>query len=143
MQAIQQILGKATLPSFEALQLHLVWAGDYALSALSDETLGLDFIWPNSLPPDASLPDEVTLVARDAAAHANLDLIPMCSAVRPMHYEKLLTPKQHELIIVKLTSCFEDFALHLTDRNHCLALKPKADQWAAARQVLQLSLIHI
>ena len=137
LKAIQQILGKATPYSFEALQLHLVWAGDYALSALSDEALSLDFIWPNSLPPDACLPDEATLVARDAASHANRDRIPNGLTVRPMHYEELLTPKQHESIIVKLTSCFEDSALHLTDRNQWLALKPKPEQWAAARQVIQ------
>ena len=119
------------------MQLHLVWAGDYALSALSDETLGLDFIWPKSLPPAACPPDEATLVARDAAAHAKRDLIPKGVTVRPMHYEELLTPKQHELTIVKLTSCFEDSALHLTDRNQWLALKPKPEQWAAARQVIQ------
>ena len=137
LKAIQQILGKATPSSFEALQLHLVWAGDYALSALSDEALSLDFIWPNSLPPSASLPDEATLVARDAASHATRDRIPNSLTVKPMHYEELLTPKQHESIIVKLTSCFEDSALHLTDRNQWLALKPKPEQWAAARQVIQ------
>ena len=73
------------------MQLHLVWAGDYALSALSDEALGLDFIWPQSLPPDACLPDEATVVARDAASHANRDRIPNGVTVRPMHYEELLT----------------------------------------------------
>ena len=74
------------------MQLHLVWAGDYALSALSDEALGLDFIWPHSLPPDACLPDEATLVARDAAAHANRDRIPNGVTVVTMLYDELLTP---------------------------------------------------
>ena len=137
LKAIQQILGKATPSSFEALQLHLVWVGDYVLSALSDEALSLDFIWPNSLPPSACLPDEATLVARDAAAHAHRDRMPKDLTVKPMLYEELLTAKQHEAIIVKLTSCFEDSALHLTDRNQWLALKPKPEQWAAARQVIQ------
>ena len=137
MQAIQQSLGKAAQVSFEALQLHLVWAGDYALSALSDEALGLDFIWPHSLPPAACLPDEATLVARDAAAHANRDRIPNGVTVKPMLYEELLTPKQHELTIVKVTTCFEDSALHLTDRRLWLQLKPKPEQWASTRQVIQ------
>ena len=57
------------------MQLHLVWAGDYARSALSDECLGLDFIWPGNMPPQESLADEATLVARDAASHAHRGLI--------------------------------------------------------------------
>ena len=137
LKAIQQVLGKATPASYEALQLHLVWAGDYALSALSDEALSLDFIWPSSLPPEQSLPDEATLVARDAAANAKQDRIPKGVTVRPMLYEELLTPKQHQLIIIKVTSCFEDSALHLTDRNQWLALKPKTDTWQGAREVIQ------
>ena len=137
LKAVQQVLGRATPESFEALQLHLVWAGDYAISALSDDALGLDFIWPKSFPPAACLPDEATLVARDASSQANRDRVPNGVTVKPMFYEELLTPKQHELIVLKLLSCFEDSALHLTDRNQWLALKPKPEQWAAARQVIQ------
>ena len=54
-----------------------------------------------------------------------------------MHYEEHLTPKQQEITIVKLTSCIEDSALHLTDRNQWLAKKPKPEQWAATRQGIQ------
>ncbi len=137
LKAIQQILGKGTPKSFDTLQLHLVWAGDYALSALSDECLGLDYIWPGSLPPEGALADEATLVARDAASQSHRDLITKGVKVKPMLYEELLSPKQHEQILEKITSCFEDSALHLSDRNQWLALKPKAEQWIGARQVIQ------
>ena len=55
LKAVQQILGKATPKSWETLQLHLVWSGDYALSALSDECLGLGYIWPGCMPPQELL----------------------------------------------------------------------------------------
>ena len=48
--------------------MHLVWAGDYAMSALSDDVLGSSFIWPNSLPLEQALVDQATLIARYAAA---------------------------------------------------------------------------
>ena len=54
--------------------MHLVWAGDCAVSALSDDVLGSSFIWPNSLPPEQALADQATLIARDAAAHSHRDL---------------------------------------------------------------------
>ena len=137
LSAIRKILSFATPKSYETLQLHLVWAGDYAVSALSDDCLAMDYIWPNSLMPDQALADEVALVARDAASKSHRDLISKGVTVKPMVYEELLTQKQHEQIVEKLCSCFEDSALHLTDRNQWLALKPKAEQWLAARQVIQ------
>ena len=54
-----------------------------------------------------------------------------------MLYEEQLTPKQHEQVVDKICSCFEDSALHLTDRKQWIALKPKAEQWMGARQVIQ------
>ena len=137
LRAIRQVLSKATPKSYDSLQLHLVWSGDYALSALSDDCLGLDYIWPGSMPPEESLADEATLVARDAASQSHRDLITKGVTVKAMLYEELLTPKQHEQVVDKITSCFEDSALHLTDRNQWLALKPKAQQWTGARQVIQ------
>ena len=89
------------------------------------------------MPPEESLADEATLVARDAASQSHRDLITKGVTVKAMLYEELLTPKQHEQVVDKITSCFEDSALHLTDRNQWLALKPKAQQWTGARQVIQ------
>ena len=56
LQAIRKVLSLATPKSYETLQLHLVWAGDYAFSALCDECLGMDHIWPKSLPPEGGSP---------------------------------------------------------------------------------------
>ena len=84
LQALRKVLSLATPKSYETLQLHRVWAGDYALSALSDECLGLDYIWQNSLPPQQALPDEVTLVARDAASQSHRDLITKGVVMKPM-----------------------------------------------------------
>ena len=54
-----------------------------------------------------------------------------------MMYEELLTASQHEQIIEKVCTCFEDEALHLTDRHQCLALNHKEQQWVGARQNIQ------
>ena len=52
--------------------MHLVWDGDYVVSALSVDMLGSSFIWPNVLPPDGVIVDEATTIARDAVAQSNL-----------------------------------------------------------------------
>ena len=69
-QAISTVLNFSTPKSYKTLQMHLVWAGDYATSALSDEILSSSFIWPNSSPPEQTLADEATLIARDGAAQS-------------------------------------------------------------------------
>ena len=99
LQAISNVLSYATSKSYDTLQMHLVWAGDYATSALSDDVLGSAFIWPNSLPHDQALVDKATLIARDAAAHSHRDLITKGVTVKPMMYEELLKASQHEQLI--------------------------------------------
>ena len=64
--------------------MHLVWAGDYAMSALSDDVLGSSFIWPNSFPTEQALDDQATLTARDAAAHSHRNMITKGVTVNPM-----------------------------------------------------------
>ena len=54
-----------------------------------------------------------------------------------MQYEELLTTKQHEKVLDKICSNFEDSALRQADRNQWAAAKPKMEQWLAARQVIQ------
>ena len=137
IRAITKILSGCTPKSYEAMQIHLVWAGDYTQSALSDDCLGQEFIWPNSLLPDQAQVDSATLVARDAAAQSHRDLITRGMTVKPMHYDELLTPKQHEQTLDKIIAIFEDSALHHADRNQWQLAKPKSEQWLAARQVIQ------
>ena len=81
--------------------------------------------------------DEVTLIARDAAAQSHRDLITKGVAVKPMVYDALLTPSQHEQIVDKVCACFEDSALHLLDRNQWQQLRPKPEDWKAARKIIQ------
>ena len=50
---------------------------------------------------------------------------------------ELLTASKHEQLIEKVCACFEDEALHLTDRHQWLALKPQEQQWISARQIIQ------
>ena len=69
LQAISKILSFATDESYTRLQQHLVLAGDYQFSCLSDESLGVDFIWPNSVMPQQDLPEEASPVACDAVEH--------------------------------------------------------------------------
>ena len=112
LQAISNVLSYSTSKSYDTLQMHLVWAGDYAMSALSDDVLGSSFIWPNSLPPEQALADQAALIARDAAAHSHRDLITKGVTVKPMMYEELRTASQHEQLIDSVCTCFEDEVLH-------------------------------
>jgi hypothetical protein len=84
-----------------------------------------------------TLVDEATLIARDAAAQSHRELITKGVTVKPMMYEELLSASQHEQLLKKVCICFEDEALHLTDRHQWQALKPKELQWIGARQIIQ------
>jgi hypothetical protein len=99
--------------------------------------LSSSFLWINSLLPEQAGADEATLIARDAAAQSHRGLNTKGVAVKPMMYEALLTASQHQQIIEKVCTRFEDEALHLTDRHQWLALKPKEQQWIGARQIIQ------
>ena len=87
--------------------------------------LSSSFLWPNSLRPEQAGADEATLIARDAVAQSHWDSITKGVTVKPMMYEELLAASQHEQIIEKVCTCFEDEALHLIDRHQWPALKPK------------------
>lgn len=137
LAAITNLLGRCTKKSYKSMTIHLVWAGDYTYSALSDHALNLNFIFPETLPPTEIIPDEATRIARDVAAGSNKDLVPPGATVRPMKYEEILTDAQHEQVIEKVLTCYEDEVLHLTDRNEWLKRMPKDESWLAARQIIQ------
>ena len=94
-----------------------MWVGDYAFSALGDDILGLNWIWPNSLSDQDGSPAEGDLAARDVAARANQDLTPPGATVKPMAYDVLLTADEHEKVLAKAFAIYEDAALHQSDRN--------------------------
>ena len=137
LTAITNVLSHCTAKSYKALEMHLVWVGDYAISACSDDTLGCNWIWPGSLPDPDACPDEAQLVARDAASRAHQELMAQGVSVKPMKYEELLTPTQHEMVFEKAFHCYEDEALHLTDRHQWKSLIPKPETWSAYRSIIQ------
>ena len=115
LTAITNVLTRCTDVSFHYMQMHLVWVGDYTLSALSDAIMVLPWLWKGSIADATSQPDDVVLLARDVAARANENLISHGVTVKPMKYEELLTAEQHEMIFQKAFHCYEDEALHLED----------------------------
>ena len=124
-KTISNVLSYSTPKSYDALHMHLVWAGDYSMNALSDDMLGSSFLWPNSLPPEQALADQATLIACDVASQSHRDIITKGLTVKPMMYEELLRASQHKQLIEKVCACFQYEALHLTDRHQRLALNPK------------------
>ena len=137
LTAITNVLTRCTDVSFHYMQMHLVWVGDYTLSALSDAIMVLPWLWKGSIADATSQPDDVVLLARDVAARANENLISHGVTVKPMKYEELLTVEQHEMIFQKAFHCYEDEALHLDDRNAWKRLIPNVEQWRTYRNVIQ------
>eukprot|EP00974_Lingulodinium_polyedra_P057690 5553943-Lingulodinium_polyedra.AAC.1 len=54
-----------------------------------------------------------------------------------MKYEELLTAAQHEMMMQKAFHCYEDEALHLSDRHAWKNPIPSVEQWRAYRLVIQ------
>ncbi len=88
LTAIRMILESATPESFQVMQMHLVWAGDYLSSAFSDQVFALPWLWPNSIAPEDARPGEAALLARDAGARVSQELIPSKFVSTPMRYEE-------------------------------------------------------
>ena len=93
--AISNVLSNCSEASYKFFEEHLVWVGDWSLSAITDETLSLPWIWKGSLPDADSQPDDLALLARDVAARTNENLIAQGVTVKPMKYDELLTEDQH------------------------------------------------
>ena len=129
LNAITNMLSRGTEEAFTKMQMHLVWAGDWTTSALTDEILGEAWFWPNSIPDSDLVPDEAALNARYGAAQANRGLIQHGSTTMPMHYESLLTAQQHELMLQQAFTCDEDEALHQINRIEWKRLVPSLEQW--------------
>ena len=60
LNAIATMLSRGTEEAFKKMQMHLVWAGDWTTSALTDEILGETWLWPNSIPDSELVPDAVS-----------------------------------------------------------------------------------
>lgn len=75
-QALTNLLKHCTQEGFQAMQEHLVWAGNYKYSAFSDEAFCEPSFWPGSSPHESSMPSEVEQLARDASRRTAEDSIP-------------------------------------------------------------------
>ncbi len=137
MAAITNMLTHCSAKSFKQFEMHMVWVGDYNLSAVNDTTLALPWIWTGSLPDADTQPDEVSLIARDAAAKAKQGMDNPNVTVKPLKYDEVLTEEQHEQILQKAFNCFEEEALHLPDRHAWKSLVPSTDDWRTYRSVIQ------
>ena len=78
-RAITNVLTHCTLESYESLEMHMVWVGDWSLSCFNDKILAFPWILKGSLPDEESKPDDVILLANNVTAHANDKLIPQGS----------------------------------------------------------------
>ena len=101
LKAIRSLLEGSTEISFDLMVMHLVWAGDYSVCSFCDVTLGLPWLWPKSLPPPDSTPDEVQMVCRDASSRQSQELIPAKISTANMKYGEPLTATQHNMMIDK------------------------------------------
>ena len=119
LQAISNVLSYSTSKSYDPLQMHLVWAGDYAMSALIDDLLGSSFISPNSLPPEQALVDQATLIARDAAAHPRFEDEVLHLTDR--HQWLALKPKEQQWISARQIIQHWDITMRM-----CLQIRPEA-----------------
>ena len=131
LSAIKNLLYHCSPKTFDQLEVHLVWVGDYALSVITDIVLNEKFSWPKSVLPAA---DEDAL-SREIAARAARP--PHGATVKPMFYESPLSTEEHELIFAKAIAIFEDNVLHLADLNDWRKHKPTEAEWKTYRIVIQ------
>ena len=83
------------------------------------------------------MPTEAELIARDATVHASQKLIPAGATTAILKHEEPLTAPQHEMLMDKAISVFEDEALHLTNMVERADKRPKSEAWSTYRQVIQ------
>ena len=110
--AIKNILQSCTAASFKDMEMHLVWAGDFKSSVLSDATLAWKHWWPGSHPSPAATPTALQEQVRVAASKAG---VPTRYKTQDLMYDVVLTMEMHEMVLQKAIHIFEDEALHLPD----------------------------
>jgi len=133
--AIKNILQACTVASFKDMETHLVWAGDFKNSALTDATLAWKHWWPGSQPSPAATPSALQEQVRVAASKV---VIPTKCFTKKLMYDVVLTMQMHEMILQKAIQIFEDEALHLPDPNTSRSkLRPNTDAFDGYRMVIQ------
>ena len=137
LTAIKNILAYATEASFTTLSTHLVWAGDYKYSGLSDNILAHKHLWPGSMPNQTVLPQPNQLQICLATHKIAEKMAPQRLTTAFLQYEEELTVEMHEMLVTKLLYFFEDEALHVVDPSKRLKFRPTVETVDTCRLVIQ------
>jgi hypothetical protein len=135
--AIKNMLSYATETSFNMMSAHLVWAGDFKYSGLSDAMLAHKHLWPGSPPNPAVLPNHSQYQISLASQKACDMTVPQRLRTSPMHYDAVLTYEMHEMLVTKVLVCFEDEALHVTEPSKRLKFRPTVNTLDVCRLIIQ------
>ena len=122
------ILEKAVPQSLEILRKHLVVCGDIKFSALNDDNLQLQYIWPGSVAPADDLPPD-----EETTGQPSNQLYAARYQKVPLDYSGRLTETQH---LTKALHLFEDEALSLQHEQDRVRLRPDAQTWAKYRAII-------
>ena len=137
LTAIKNILAYATTTSFTTLSTHLVWAGDYKYSGLSDNILAHKHLWPGSTPNQTVLPQHSQLQMCLATQKLADSMAPARLTTAVLNYEAELTVEMHEMLVRKLLYFFEDEALHVLEPSKRLKFRPTVETVDTCRLIIQ------
>ena len=129
LTAIKNLLSNCSEDVFKKIEMHLVWVGNYADSAISDDILNLPWLWPRS-----NLQCDEDPHAQGALRP---EMVPKGATVVAMEYDGLLTNEEHELLFTKALTIFEDEVLHRPDHAEWKRFVPTAEMWQNYRIVIQ------
>lgn len=104
--AIKNLLMYATDVSFQCFEKHISYIGGISKSAISDALLSCKTLWPGSNPSDAWLPTAAEEVTRNASRKT--EVLPKKLTSAELQYNQPLTPEQHNDLVSKLLSTFEE-----------------------------------
>ena len=141
--SIRMILQFSTSTSFASLEQHLSLIGGAPRSAISDSMLGCKSLWPLSQPAEGFYPSAAEEATRAAGKKAQV--LPKKLTCLPVDYTAVLTPDQHDKLIQKLISTFEEQTLDSwTDKSNAMtvdkvaSLRPTTKTINEARFVIQM-----
>ena len=104
--AIRNLLLHATSRSFQAFEKHISYIGGVSNSAVSDSMLSFKGLWPGSCANESWFPSPAEEVTRNAARRS--EIIPKRLQTAALDYSQPLTPDQHDALVVKLLTTFEE-----------------------------------
>jgi hypothetical protein len=133
--ALKNILSHATAKSFKMMEQHLEFAGNYKYSALSDAVLASKAIWPGSPPPTEHCPSDSALTAARASLQFSKNMVPKQLSFQQLDHVSPLSVAEHEALLCKAMTIFEDECFHLSDLALRSKLRPDVAQYHDYRLV--------